>query len=383
LDRSKRIFWRERGVKREFERSKSTALVYNGGMNTADARPTLEHVAREAGVSRGTVSNVFTHPERVRPEVRGKVEAAAARLGYAGPDPRGRMLRGDKYNALGFVVPGAIGIANLLASPYGRELVIGIAEACDAAQHTLTIIDGREPQLDIALRDALVDGFVVGTVGHLAAVEPARRRRIPFAILDVPAGPEINSVSIDATGGARAAAEHLASLGHKRFAILSVRRPPGPPITHPANPSPFLSAGYELDRDKLGGYAAGLAAHGLSIADVPIVETQPVDPTAGSAILAAAPDATAILCMSDRQAQTVLSECARRGIRVPEDLSVVGFDGVPESASWSPPLTTVAQPTRQKGKLAAELVLGGAPPRQLVLPVELIVRKSTGAPPRR
>lgn len=351
-------------------------------MNSLTPPPTLEDVAREAGVSRGTVSNVFIHPERVRAELRERVLQAAHQLGYAGPDPRGRMLRGKKFNVLGFVIPGAFGIANLLESPYGRELILGIASACDEAAYTLALIDGREPQLDIAMRDALVDGFVVGTVGHLSAVEPARRRRLPCAILDVPGGKNVNSVSIDAATGARSAAAHLAKLGHKRFAILAVRRTPGPPIVHAASAEPALAAGYELDREKLMGYAAGLASHGRSIADVPIVETLPVDAAAGRAVLDAAPDATAILCMSDRQAFTVLEELRRRGRRVPEDISVVGFDGVPESAHTAPPLTTVTQPTRQKGRLAAEMVLRNAAPQQLTLGVELVVRGSTAPPPK-
>ena len=355
--------------------------MYDGHMDIKQPRPTLEDLAREAGVSRGTASNVFAHPQRVRPEVRARVEAAANRIGYAGPDPRGRLLRAGKYNALGFVIPGAFGISNLVLSPYGRDLIAGIGDACDAAGYTLTLIDGREPQLDIALREALVDGFVVGTVGHVAAVEPARRRRLPFAILDVPGGGNINSVLIDGASGARAAADHLASLGHRRIAMLSVRRTPGPPITHPPRPEPTLEGGYELDRDKLRGFAEGLAAHGLSIADVPIVETLPADPRAGAAILAAAPEATAIFCMSDRQAFTLLEECRTRTIDVPGKLSIVGFDGVPESATSVPPLTTVAQPTREKGRLAAEMVLKDLPPRQVTLPVELVVRAST-APPR-
>lgn len=351
------------------------------GMNKSLSRPTLQDVAREAGVSRGTVSNVFVHPERVRPQVRTRVEEAAARLGYAGPDPRGRALRGARFNAIGFVVPGAFGLGNLLDSPYGRELIIGIAAACDAAGHSLTLIDGREPQLDVALRDAFVDGFVVGTVGHVAAIELARRRRLPLALIDVMSAPDIAAVSIDGRAGARMAAEHLASLGHRRIALLSVGRTTGLPLVHAPSPEPLLKAGYELDRDKLAGFADGLAASGLSIADVTIVETLPAEPHAGKAILDAAPDATAIFCMSDRQAITLLLECARRGIRVPDDLSVVGFDGVPESADWGPGLTTVSQPTREKGRLAVEMVLSDAPPSQIVLPVELVLRGSTGRPP--
>lgn len=357
-------------------------MVYDKGMNSALSRPTLKDVAREAGVSRGTVSNVFVHPERVRAEVRERVEAAASRLGYAGPDPRGRLLRAEKFNALGFVVPGAFGLANLLLSPYGRELVAGICDACDGAGSSLTLIDGREPQLEVALRDALVDGFVVGTVGHINAMETARRRRLPFSILDVNGGDDVNSVVIDGRAGARAAAEHIAELGHKRIAVLAVGRAPGPPIRHEPRAEPTLVTGYELDRDKLAGFAEGLAAHDLSIADVPIVETLPAHPEAGRAILDAAPNATAIFCFSDRQALTLLAECATRRIKVPADLSIVGFDGVPETATTSPSLTTVAQPTRQKGRIAAEMVLKEEAPRQVTLPVELIIRDSTAAPRR-
>ncbi|MBN9310029.1 LacI family DNA-binding transcriptional regulator [Devosia sp.] len=350
-------------------------------MTTTSPRLTLVDVAREAGVSRGTASNVFTHPERVRAEVRERVLAVARRIGYAGPNPRGQVLRAGRFNALGFIVPGAFGIANLISSPYGRELVLGIADACDAAGVSLTIIDGNEPHIDVAIRKALVDGFVVGHTGHIAALDPALRRRVPISILDVPAGADVSAVSIDGCAGARMAAEHLVGLGHRRFAILSVRRNPGPAIIHRPRMQPLLESGYQLDADKLRGFADCLAAHGLSIAEVPIVETQPVDPDAGRAILDAAPDATAIFCMSDRQAVTLLGECSRRGVVVPRDLSVVGFDGVPEAAATQPPLTTVAQPIREKGRRAAEMTLRNEAPRQVELPVELVVRSST-APPR-
>jgi DNA-binding LacI/PurR family transcriptional regulator len=162
-----------------------------------------------------------------------------------------------------------------------------------------------------------------------------------------------------------------------------VRRTKGPPIIHPAGyDHRELEDGCALDREKMRGYEAGLASGGLRLADMPIIETVPWDTGVGAAIFAAAPDATAILAMSDRQASLVLAEAARRGIDVPGHISVVGFDGVPESASTAPPLTTIAQPTREKGHLAAQMLLGEeAAPRQIELPVELVVRAST-APPR-
>ena len=112
----------------------------------------------------------------------------------------------------------------------------------------------------------------------------------------------------------------------------------------------------------------------------PLIETVPWDTNAAAAVRETGPDATALLVMSDRQALAILDDCRRRNIRVPEQLSIVGFDDVPEAAAAN--LTTVAQPIREKGRLAAEMLLSGEDLRQIDLPTELVVRGST-APPRR
>ena len=113
---------------------------------------------------------------------------------------------------------------------------------------------------------------------------------------------------------------------------------------------------------------------------MPIIETTPGDPAAGATVFDKCPEATAIVTMSDWQAITVLDEAARRGIDVPGHVSVTGFDGTAESSRTSPPLTTIAQDIIGKGRLAAEMVLASGPPRQVVLPVELVMRGSTGRP---
>ena len=137
-----------------------------------------------------------------------------------------------------------------------------------------------------------------------------------------------------------------------------------------------------LDHELLG-YADAVAAAGISIANVPIVESQTPSPWAEAGvrlILDKAPEATAILAMADKLAIALLVEARRRGLNVPYGLSVVGFDGAPDAGSADPPLTTVAQPTIEKGRIAARLLFEGGPPRHEVLPVELIVRASTGPP---
>ena len=168
--------------------------------------PTIVDVAAAAGVSRGTASNVFAHPERVRPELRARVAEVAERLGYAGPDPRARLLRAGRHKAIGLVIPGAYGIVNLIESPYGRELVRGVGEACDAAGVALTLLDGRPEQMDSAVRDALVDGVVLGHGNASQLLEAARRRRLDVVVLDTAAGPGIGAVTIAARDGARLAA---------------------------------------------------------------------------------------------------------------------------------------------------------------------------------
>ena len=342
--------------------------------------PTLADVGKVAGVSRGTVSNVFNHPELVRSDVRERVEAAARQLGYDGPDPRGRVLRDGKFNAIGLMPPGAYAIADMMRSPYLRELVLGVSLACDKAGVTLSLVNGMDESRTSTIREALVDGFILGHSADIDLVGSARRRRLPFVILES-AGQDINSIRIDGRSGALMAVRHLTDLGHRRFAILSVRRTAGPPIVHmPGRRKHAITAGFALDYERLEGFANGLAEAQLSIDDVPIIETTPGDPIAGAVVFDRAPDATAILTMSDWQAISVLDEAVRRGISVPEHVSVVGFDGTAASARTTPPLTTVAHDIVGKGRLAAEMVLANTSPKQVVMPVELVVRNSTAQP---
>ena len=343
--------------------------------------PTLDDVAKKAGVSRGTVSNVFNRPDAVRTALRERVEEAARLLGYGGPDPKGRLLKEGKFNAIGFMPPGAYAIADVVRSPYGRELLLGAAQACDAAGATLSLVNGTDETRTASIREALVDGFILGNVIDIELVASAKRRRLPFVILESDAGPEINSIRIDGRSGAIAAARHLLDLGHRRFAILSIRRAAGAPIVHmPGESGRDLMTGFALDHERLAGFRDALAEAGLSIDDMPIIETTPGDPDAGAAVFDNCPEATAIMTMSDWQAITVLDEAVRRGIDVPGHVSVLGFDGTAEAARTSPPLTTVAHDIAGKARLAAEMVLANGPPRQVVLPVELLVRASTGVP---
>jgi DNA-binding LacI/PurR family transcriptional regulator len=342
----------------------------------------LADVAKAAGVSQGTASNVFNRPELVRPEVRDRVEDAARRLGYSGPDPKGRLLRGGKVNAIGVVVHERL--ATFLSDPFGQIMLAGVAEVLDAEGAGMALIsayaDDETPAWSIG--SAVVDGFVVFC---LAAgdrlLEATRRRGLPFVVIDLDPGPGISSIGIDDRAGAAAAARHLLALGHRRFGILSLE------ILDDGRFGPVdalrrRAVGYGGTRERLAGYDAAFAGAGIPFDDVPIMEVfnnRDAARAATAELLAVDPGITAILAMSDVLALGALDHAAAAGILVPEGLSVVGFDDIP--AAGEAGLTTIAQPIREKGRRAAELVFAGGAPRREVLDIRLVVRSSTGTAP--
>jgi DNA-binding LacI/PurR family transcriptional regulator len=261
-------------------------------------------------------------------------------------------------------------------------MLLGIAEVCDDNGASLMVVSGAHDRKAWAIAHALVDGFVLGNLDEIPMVL-ARQRQVPFAMVDVDAGPDVNSVVVDGRKGARQAAEHLLALGHRRFAIMAVQRGPREAIWHPPSTTPrALQGGYQLDHEKLAGYADALEAAGIPIDSVPMVEVFPPMAAEGARVLLdRAPEATAILVMADRNAIALLAEAQARGINVPGQLSVIGFDDVPNAVLATPPLTTIRQDTVEKGRAATRLLFEAGPPRQLRVPVELVVRGSTGPAP--
>jgi DNA-binding LacI/PurR family transcriptional regulator len=357
--------------------NKNHEALQNGDLVTGPIK--LTDVARAAGVSLGTASNVFNRPHLVRAEMREHVLKVAGELGFSGPNPIGRLLMGGKANAIGVLPAGEMSVSFAIGSPYLSALMLGIAEICDANGASLLLVSGAIDRKAWAINNALVDGFILGNGDEIPMVR-ARQRQVPFALVDFDAGPDENSVVVDGYEGARLAAEHVLALGHRRIAILATRRTMQPPAWHPpAASARRLEVGFPLDASKLRGYGDALAAAGIAIDSLPMVESHPSLAGDGARLLLdRAPEATAILAMADRNAIAVLDEARRRGIDVPGQLSVIGFDDVPNAVLATPPLTTIRQDTVEKGRAAARMVFGDGPPRQVVLPVELVVRGSTG-----
>lgn len=354
-------------------------------LTSGKTRPVrLADIARAAGVSHGTASNVFARPEIVREEVRERVKAAAEAMGYGGPDPKGRLLRAGKVNAIG--VATGEPLSYFFDDPFARVMMASISQACDATGAGISLVSAaNSEQLAWNIQSALVDGFIVFCMeGDSRLVQLARERKLPFVALDLDSDDQtVAAIGIDNIAGAGLAARHLAELGHRRFAVLAL--PCADAGFGPTTQAQVEMALYSGTRDRLRGYFAELSSFDIDVSLVPIYETVNDEKSVWAGldhIFAAAEAPAAILAMSDRIALHALDWLRQHDIAVPGDVSIVGFDGVPESAISEPPLTTVAQPIAEMGRRAVKAILenDGSLSRQL-LPVELVVRASSGPPP--
>jgi len=347
----------------------------------------LSDVAARAGVSKATASNVFNRPQLVRPEVRARVLKEAAAVGYAGPDPMGRLLSAGKVNAIG--VANAEPLSYFFEDPFARSLMAGITEACDANGIGISLISAAsEDALAWTIKSAVVDGLILLCIEDAERlVAAARERRLPFVTMSfAETDDDVSAVGVDEVAGARLAGEHLTGLGHRRFAVLSMTFG-GEENSGRVTMERVQGAEYATSRLRVEGYFEALAAAGVDTQAVPIFETTS-DPATVDASLVELFDGpeppTALLAESDTIAMRALAWLKARGVAVPGEVSVIGFDGVPEGAATDPPLTTIRQPAAAMGRRAVEVLIErrDTPTREL-MEVTLLARGSTGPAPKR
>jgi DNA-binding LacI/PurR family transcriptional regulator len=347
----------------------------------------LASLAAELGVSRTTVSNAYNRPDQLSAPLRARVLEAARRLGYPGPDPVARSLRTRKAGAVGLLLTEALSYA--FRDPAATGFLEGLALACEQAGQGLLLIPVSPDHVDVtAVHQAGVDGFVVYSVReddpHFMAV---LERPVPTVVCDQPVGVEgVDRVGVDDRAGMLGLARHLTGLGHRRIGVICMRLAAGH-NDGPADAERLAAVTYPVQRDRLAGLRDGLAEVGVDWDDVPVIERFDHSPDAGQSaaaeLLGAHPDLTAIVCTSDVLALGALRHAGDRGLAVPDELTITGFDGTPEAERVG--LTTVTQPLREKGRVAGEMLLERGErnrPRRVLLPTELTVR-STSGPPRR
>ena len=348
----------------------------------ATGRPTLAAVASRAGVSSSTASLAFAGSPRVTTPTRERVLAAAAELGYAGPDPLAASLRRGRVGVVGTFIGERLLYA--FRDPVAVQLLDGITEVLGAHGVGLLLLAGDAGRPTGAqLARIPLDAAIFATCGleDDPALALLQARGVPLVGVEGPVAEGVVLVDIDDRAGTAALAAHLRDLGHHRVASLAMPlRLDG--TRGPVDAARRAGVHYRDVRHRIAGVEDVFGP-------VPVLEaaSNAVDEgeRAGRALLDVPADRrpTAVIAQSDVLAAGVVQAAAALGLRVPDDVSVAGFDGA--DLPWLPGvLTTVVQPTDAKGRAAAEAAMAlvdGGRPSGVVLPVALRVGTTTGPPP--
>ncbi|MGB8403811.1 MAG: LacI family DNA-binding transcriptional regulator [Mycobacterium sp.] len=355
-------------------------------------RATLASLAAELKVSRTTISNAYNRPDQLSADLRERVLAAAKQMGYPGPDPVARSLRTRKAGAVGLIITEPLNYS--FRDPAALDFVAGLAESCEeAAQGLLLVAAGPNRTVEdgsAAVLSAGVDGFVVYAASdddpYLSVVS---QRGLPTVVVDQPmdlAG--ASRVGIDDRAAMREIAEYVVGLGHREIALLTMRL--GRDWPHAgesaiADEERLASPHFHAQRDRILGVRDAMEAAGLKPNSLTVVETYEHGPASGHSAtevaLQANPRITAVMCTADVLALSAMDHLRSRGIYVPGQMTVTGFDGVPEALARG--LTTVSQPSLEKGRRAGHLLHN--PPRSGIPVVEVLdtelIRGRTAAAP--
>lgn len=345
----------------------------------ASRRATLAQVAEAAGVSVMTASYTYNQPDRVSAQARAKVLAAAAQLGYPGPDPSARSLRRGSTSTLGVVMGEHLTYA--FDDPQAVSFLAGIAEVCADEGYGMTILPITGAAADVPrITGAAVDGFIVWTTSDddpiLAAVQAMKR---PAVIHGGPAVPGLDLVTIDNRAAARTVGA-IAFAGARRPAVVSqpLSRARDSRISEGVDIAGVL---FPVTRDRLAGYREAAEAAGVAWPGVPVAICSRNDSAEAeriaAALLASADPPDAIAAMSDVQAAGVIRAVAATGRTIPDDVAVTGWDDATVAAQLG--LTTVAQSLRTQGAHCARAVLGRKP-RSHTESWSIVRRGSTRSP---
>jgi LacI family transcriptional regulator, repressor for deo operon, udp, cdd, tsx, nupC, and nupG len=327
----------------------------------------IQDVAKLADVSTATVSRALATPERVSPEARARVLEAIAKTGYV-PNPAARTLRSQKTYMVLVVLPD-------LANTFFSKILRGIEETLFEAGYGMIISDlDGSPEKEAHFAAFTAAGRVDGAVllnGHLFGQsregegQPARITIPLVALCEAIPGADIPQIEIDNRAAASRMTQHLASLGHRRIAYVS-----GP-------------ANNILERERFQGFKDGLEAAGLPYDPALILPgdyTIEAGVRAGHDLVARSTRPTAVFCTSDEMAIGLMRTLFSAGLRIPEDISVAGFDDIEFAAVAEPSLTTIHQPRRELGQAAAsaliDLLQGRSSPKRIRLETELVIRDS-------
>jgi DNA-binding LacI/PurR family transcriptional regulator len=336
---------------------------------------TIDEVAERAGVSRGTVSKVLSGAYYASARTREKVERAAEELGYR-PNLAARALSKGRTYVLGLLIP--YDPDQLFADPHVLDIIRGVEAAANAHDYNVLLSTAHRPNdpasaYSRVLRSRYVDGMIVIEGPSMEAIaEQLQQQPSPWVVSGYGvAGSDAPCVHADDPAITADLIEHLIRLGHRRIGVIGAEQRLG-----------------AFDR-RMRGFHHALHAHGL-YADPELIAAGDMSVESGyraaAQLLERSERPTAIWALNDRMALGAIQYAREHGLRVPEDLSVAGFDDIPAAALSMPQLTTIRLPSYREGHEATDLLFqmmdGLDVPREVLVPTDVIIRESTGPAPK-
>lgn len=348
----------------------------------SEARPTLDTVAAAAGVSRMTVSNAYNRPDQLSAATRERVLQVAAELGYAGPDPAGASLRRKRVGAIGVVITEQLPYA--FTDPGLVSFMQGISTELGRAGQAMLLVPTDANSDGSFVRSAIVDAFIVCSMEvDDPNVTAVLARRLPFVTAGSPKLAHVPFVGVDNRKSGALMAEHLLSLGHKRFGVVTAARrdPSAPHLSNlPSRPGIVL---------RVEGFKTVLREAGIPDSAITVVTSETNTSEGGAKAvreLLTRPDRnrpTAVFAVTDVLALGVIAAATELGLTVPGQLSVAGYDDINAASRSKPALTTISQSLYDQGMATARIALAlaaGETPKSPRFGAELVVRDSTAAP---
>jgi DNA-binding LacI/PurR family transcriptional regulator len=330
----------------------------------------IADIARSAGVSHTTVSRALRESPLISPDTRGRIQRIAREMGYT-PNALAQGLQTQRTSTIGLVV-------TTIADPFFSDVVKGVeGVAREAGFSVLFGASHNDPGQEMVVIDTFhrrrVDGILIASSRVTNYEQRLDHIKVPTVLINSPGHSQhklLYRVAVDDYQGAQCAVKHLIELGHRAIGYLGIRSRP------------------YSNQQRLAGYQKALEAAGIGWDDEWVMiapneeASSEADVAAGQQILPRLFDTgvTAVFCYNDMLAIGGLMACRERGIAVPEELSLVGFDDVNAASYVAPQLTTICQPREQMGKLAMHVMLdllGSHPGRNHMLSPQLIVRSST------
>ena len=336
----------------------------------------LKQVANALGVSTATISNAFNRPDQLSAKLRERILRDAAVLGYHGPNLAARTLRRGESDVIGVMLSDSLSYS--LSDPVANQLLQGVADVLvERNKHMLLLSSGIDTSEQRGA-ESLPDGFILyGTIPQ-TTLDRVFRTGKPVVLIDFESD-MTTSVNIDNEHGAYEIAKLALTSANQEIAVLGLKLIDSDRVCRLTNADVEMDY-QEISRSRLSGFIQAIdetqnTLKADSIWHIPINNRFNAEMAAREA-LTRHPRPSVLLCMSDVIALAAIRVAKELNIKVPEELSVTGFDGIPEAEHSTPPLSTVCQQSIDKGKIATTLLLDGADKKQVVLETKVVKRGS-------